>query len=410
MRILLVSLDNSRNAVIGGKHIHQELITRGWRESGHHVDMVYPCGIKWYVQRVFRNIKQVLGWLGKYEYFRRCLEANRRVLQRLVLAHVAKATYDVISAQDVLAAVVVKSAFGPARPIPPVVLTLHGYYAHEAVNYSRLSGDDETKVMEYCLAIESEALQFASGIVTVDSRIRRYVLERFRFAKPIKVIANAIDDSRFFPVTAGERKALRCRLKLNVNDTLLIVARRLVNKNGVGYAVQAMQRLEQSGDLQKWNVRMLIIGRGPEKKEIAGYIAESHLESRVKMVGVVPHGRIDAYYKAADVVLMPSINSNNIEEATSLSMLEGMACGKVVIASAIGGLKEVIVHGENGLLVGEKDADALANMIRCVTNGHVAADRIQANAALYAKKNSGYLEHARTFIAFFKTIDSRIGN
>jgi glycosyltransferase involved in cell wall biosynthesis len=404
MTILLVSLDNSKDAVIGGKHIHQELLKRGWRESGHRIEMVYPGGLKWYWSRVFRKIRQLTGSLGKYEYFRRCIECDKKIIEALVLERSKHVTFDVVSAQDVLAAVAVKSVFNQMRQTPPVVLTLHGYFARETVNYGRFGGDDEPRVAEYCMAIESQALQFVSAVVTVDSRIRRYVLETFRFSKPISVIANAIDDTRFFPVSAEVKSALRHKLKLDVSDQVLIVARRLVNKNGVKYAVQAMQLLERSRDLQACRARLLIIGRGPEEKVIADYIAENRLGAWVKMVGVVPHARIDAYYKAADIVLMPSINSNDIEEATSLSMLEGLACGKVVIASAIGGLKEVIVDHENGLLVRDKDPEALANAIRSVITGGMEVAKMQQSAMTYAKRNSGYREHSSRFILFFSTL------
>jgi|GEM_PF-242047 len=405
MKILLVSLDNSEKALIGGKHIHQELIKKGWRESGHHVDMIYPRGKKWYFFRFLRKINLLLGLISQYEYLRRGVEADRRIIENLLAELIRQSKYDIISAQDVVAAIAVQSAFARSGQKPPrVVLTLHGYFARESINYGQFNEEDQPKVMNYCTKIERQALQFVSAVVTVDSRIRQYIQDDLSFSKSIKVITNAIDDNRFIPVGEQEKGFLRRKLKINSIDMVLIVARRLVNKNGVLYAVQAMHRLKESDDLQKYNMRLLIIGRGPEKRNITEYIAQKNLEHYVSLVGLVPHNRIDAYYKAADIVLMPSINSNGIEEATSLSMLEGMACGKMVIASAIGGLKEVIVNGENGLLVKDKDADAMAEAIMAVTRSEVPVQDIKKSAEAYAKKNAGYREHSLKFISFFENL------
>jgi hypothetical protein len=70
MNILLVSLDNSENAKIGGKHIHQELLKRGWIESNNEVDIIYPKGLFWTIKKIIRKILQIVKILNPYQNFK----------------------------------------------------------------------------------------------------------------------------------------------------------------------------------------------------------------------------------------------------------------------------------------------------------------------------------------------------
>ena len=95
--------------------------------------------------------------------------------------------------------------------------------------------------------------------------------------------------------------------------------RRLVPKNGVEYAIDAIKRISSS------KIKLLIVGDGPLMAEL---IKKSNDDDRIQLLGPVSYQEIDEYYKLSDIILIPSITSNNIQEATSL-MLEGMACGKL---------------------------------------------------------------------------------
>ncbi|WDU83962.1 glycosyltransferase [Caloramator sp. Dgby_cultured_2] len=99
---------------------------------------------------------------------------------------------------------------------------------------------------------------------------------------------------------------------------------------------------------------MYIIGDGIEKQNIISFINEHNLINYVKLLGPISHDKVYDFFKVSKIVLIPSIKSNLVEEATSLAALEGMACGKIVIASNIGGLKEIIVNNKNGYLFQQK--------------------------------------------------------
>ncbi|MBW9235585.1 glycosyltransferase, partial [Leptospira santarosai] len=75
------------------------------------------------------------------------------------------------------------------------------------------------------------------------------------------------------------------------------------------------------------------------------------------------------YFALSDVVLVPSIYSAGVEEATSISALEAMGSGVPLIACAVGGLKEIVDHEKDGLLVEERNIEDLSNaMIHLLEN------------------------------------------
>ncbi|HLC16849.1 MAG TPA: glycosyltransferase [Thermodesulfovibrionia bacterium] len=150
-------------------------------------------------------------------------------------------------------------------------------------------------------------------------------------------------------------------------------------------------------------------GDGPEVKTLQRYCLDNDLSHNVIFLGTVHHERIDMYYKMADIVLLPSTRSDNIEEATSLAMLEGMICKKVVIATAIGGLKEIIKDNKNGLLIEDKNSQQIAEAIEKVYHNKNFYESLSTNAYNYALNNHGYISHAQKFIEFYsQLIEKRV--
>lgn len=120
----------------------------------------------------------------------------------------------------------------------------------------------------------------------------------------------------------------------------------------------------------------------------------------------MPHETVERYYKIADVVLIPSITSHGIQEATSLSMLEGMACGKIVICSSIGGMKEVIQDGVTGYLVCEQNPEEIASKISSILKGGVDIDLMGRRAREYVVEHHSYIPHAVMVRGVYEAADS----
>jgi glycosyltransferase involved in cell wall biosynthesis len=111
-------------------------------------------------------------------------------------------------------------------------------------------------------------------------------------------------------------------------------------------------------------------------------------------VGTIPRSKMPQFWKSLDIAVVPSLS-----ESFGLVALEALACGVPVIASAVGGLKEIIVHGECGLLVPPGDVRALAGALRQLLTNEPLRRRLAAGARLRAQQFS--LEcRSRDLLAF----------
>jgi len=381
MRVLLTSTDNPYTTKLGGKHIHLLLLERGLKNLGLQVTALY-CDQQSLMMRMRKLILKCLpaeaGYRRKIRLLVDCLEK-----------HVPEASFDIVHAHDVLSLLALRSV--PQKK----VLTLHGYFARENIEFIK-SEENRKRIYPFLFEIEKEGMKNADYVITVDQRLREYVLSEFSFPPDkVAVLHNAIDTERFKPVSESERDRLKENMGYDSTRFLVLVPRRLVEKNGVIYAVRAVRNVLDG------RVELVIVGDGPERASIE---REAAGDERVRFVGAVPHDLMDSYYHMADVVLIPSVTSHGIQEATSLAMLEAMACGKAVICSNIGGMKEIIRHMQDGVLVQEKDAAAIARAIETLVNDQSLTGRLGRNAAQYVAENHSYTTHAAKVAQIYHTV------
>jgi len=381
MRVLLTSTDNPYITHLGGKHIHLLLLEQGLKEIDIHVTTLYynPKSLREFIKR-----STLIFLRGKYGYTRK-LKWMINYLEK----HTPKEEFDVIHAHDVLSISAMKLM--PQKK----VLTLHGYFARENIEFIKNKKDRET-IYPHLLQLEKHAMKHADYVITVDQRIKEYVISEFGFpADRIALIHNAVDTNRFAPISEKQQQELKKNAGFSANDTVVLVPRRLVEKNGVIYAVRAMTYLKND------DVRMIIAGSGPERENI---VEEAKNDSRIHLVGTISHNKIDQHYKMADIILIPSITSHGVQEASSLAMLEGMACGKVVICSEIGGMREIIQNMKNGVMTKEKDSAEIAKAVETIIENRRLMTELGGRARKYVQQNHSYLVHARKVLEIYNKV------
>ncbi len=163
-------------------------------------------------------------------------------------------------------------------------------------------------------------------------------------------IANGVDADKFIPDN-GKRASVRKRLGIGTADTVAIITRRLVDKNGVIHLARAAQFLENR------DVKFIIIGDGPEREAVEKEF-HRHCGSRALFLGNRTHQEIVDYYSAADFSVLPSLM-----EATSISGLEAMASALPLVGTTVGGIPDLISEGQNGYLCQPADPKDLAAKI-----------------------------------------------
>ncbi len=387
MKVLMVAGDNPHAIKIGGKHIHQLLLEKGLTSQGIDVDAVYPRFSDSRSIRLLEYIKHGLLAGNPTQFIPPDKLQVISIVNQLrnALASIDIDSYSVVHCHDVVSAYAFRQAFPHATL--PKILTLHGYFAREAVDYSRIRTDRAKKVFfDFCYAIEEEGIHWSDRTICVDTRLRDYVDDTFSYPSAhISVVQNATDTDLFCPISEEENAQIREEIGYSEDQFIIIVPRRLVPKNGVQFAILAMKYIPDN------NVRLLVLGDGPQYPELA---ALAQGDARVQFLGAVPHEFVERYYKISNVVLIPSITSHGVQEATSLSMLEGMACGKIVICSSIGGMREVIQDDVTGYLVSERNPEEIAGKINSILKGSVDIESMGRRAREYVVEHHSYIPHA----------------
>jgi glycosyltransferase involved in cell wall biosynthesis len=178
-------------------------------------------------------------------------------------------------------------------------------------------------------------------------------------AKRVRYCPNGVDAKRFTTASPSQRASIRSRLGWSPDDLVVLVPRRWAPTKGVLVAAQALCRLRNPR-----SVRAIFIGAG--SSEYPSYSAQIERQLRtfdgvVEIVHRLDHLEMVERYQASDVTVIPSFL-----EATSLAVLEAMACGSPVVASAVGGMPELIRDRETGFLVPPGDPEALARRLEAV--------------------------------------------
>jgi 2-deoxystreptamine N-acetyl-D-glucosaminyltransferase/2-deoxystreptamine glucosyltransferase len=172
---------------------------------------------------------------------------------------------------------------------------------------------------------------------------------------------------------------------------------RLAPQKDVVSLVRAFPRLATPG------ASLVIVGDGPDRPLVERAVADTGAADRVRLTGFVPHDRVPDVLAALDVLVLPS----RYEELGSV-LVEGLRAGLPIVATAVGGIPEVVRHGVTGLLVPPGDPPALATAIdRVLTEPGLAATL--AAGAQEAARAYGWDELARSVLSVYRSTQLRRG-
>jgi len=228
----------------------------------------------------------------------------------------------------------------------PFVLTQHNTY----IEYNSIFDQVET-VND--LSVGKQNLNSADQIIAISQATRDYVLRLGAKPSKVKVVYNGVDLARFRSIR-GKREEMRRKLGIPQDATVVLTVRRLVYKNGVDTLLDCAKIATKKNP----KIVFLAVGKGPDLESVRGQVARLGLETNFKLVGFVSDDDLPFYYNLADLFVLPSKSG----EGLPLVALEAMACGLPVVATDVGGIKEILVN-DYGKLVPPKQPELLANAI-----------------------------------------------
>jgi glycosyltransferase involved in cell wall biosynthesis len=195
----------------------------------------------------------------------------------------------------------------------------------------------------------------ADRIVAVAEAVKESLVVGERIPRDrIGVIANGVDAERFGGGAAvrAAGQALRARLGFEPGAITVGAVGRLSPEKGVSFLIEAVALVRGRG----LPLALALVGDGPERAALERQAERLGIAAHVRFLGFQRH--LEAIYPAFDLFALPSL-----EEASPMALLEAMACGCAVAASAVGGVPEILDRGRCGLLVEPASAGALARAL-----------------------------------------------
>jgi glycosyltransferase involved in cell wall biosynthesis len=250
----------------------------------------------------------------------------------------------------------------------PFVLTQHNTF----IEYDSIF-DSVERLND--LAVGKETLKEADKIITVSNATKDYVLSLGAKPEKIKVLHNGVDLVHFRPL-AGKREEMRRKLGIPQNSIVVLTVRRLVYKNGIDTLIEGANMAVRKNP----KITFLVVGKGPDLNSVQMRIRQLGIENNFRLIGFVSDEDLPFYYNAADFFVLPSKSG----EGLPLVALEAMACGLPVIATDVGGIKEILME-DYGKLVPSNQPELLATAVLEFSNVDWSSRKLELRAVMEEK-------------------------
>jgi len=205
--------------------------------------------------------------------------------------------------------------------------------------------------------LESHAARKADAVAVICEGLRKDLIARGMSPDKIIVAPNGVDMNLFGAPLSPDPDFART-LGLEDAETVGFIGS-FYDYEGLDDLIAAMPRLVE----RRPKTQLLLVGGGPMEAQLKAQAAASPVADRIRFVGRVPHDEVDRYYALIDILAYPRKAMRLTELVTPLKPLEAMAQRKLVVASDVGGHRELIRHDVTGTLFPAGDPDALADAV-----------------------------------------------
>lgn len=212
------------------------------------------------------------------------------------------------------------------------------------------------------------SLRAANRVLTVSEPFRRELISRGVAPERIEVVHNAIDP-QWGRRDVEASAALRAKLGIGPEKRVALIVGRLSAEKDHGTLLEALRRVRSMTP----EAHLAIVGDGPERPRIEAAVRALGLAGAVTLTGQVPSA--EPYYGIADICVLSSLS-----EGSPNALLEAMAAGTPVVATAVGGIPEMVTNGESALLIQPGDCQAMTGAIAALLADGELARRLAARA------------------------------
>jgi glycosyltransferase involved in cell wall biosynthesis len=361
---------------LGGPARHVILLNRGLRSRGHETLLVHGSLDTGEATLEHLAVGDGLPTLKLPGLARRLHPlADLRTLARL-LALIFREQPDIVHTHTAKAgtlgriAAFLFNATHRRRRRSVIVHTFHGHVLH---GYFGPVIDVIVRLTELALALITDR------IVTISPAQQRDIVERFQVATGAKtvVIALGLDLTTLLQLAPGEADS-RQELSIEPGDVVFGFVGRMVPIKDLGTLMSAFKLTLAVCP----NAVLLLVGDGPLRPTFEDTVRSLGISHRVRFAGW--NEDLAPVYATIDVLVLSSLN-----EGTPVAIIEAMAAGKPAIATAVGGIPDLVADGTTGILVRPRAPEALAEAMRRLANDGSLRRQMGAAARVAAQSRFG---------------------
>ncbi|HVF63991.1 MAG TPA: TIGR04063 family PEP-CTERM/XrtA system glycosyltransferase [Casimicrobiaceae bacterium] len=329
--------------------------------------------------------------LGVATYVREMLATERRIDALL-----DRYPVDVLHAHSPVLDVIPALRVGRRRALP-VVYELRATWEDAAVDHgTTVEGSLRYRASRM---LETFALHRADHVTTICEGLREEIVARGVSPERVTVVPNAVDTNAFAAKAQPGEAALRRRLSLDDSEVIGF-AGSFYGYEGLDLLIEASSRLAR----RRPHLKVLLVGGGPQASSLEALVAARGLADRVVFTGRVPHEDVHAYYDLIDVLVYPRRSVRLTELVTPLKPLEAMAQGRMLIASDVGGHRELVRDGETGYLFRAGDVEALVETIDRVLRERDRWPAVAARARRFVETERTWARSAAAYVDVYRAV------
>jgi PEP-CTERM/exosortase A-associated glycosyltransferase len=260
----------------------------------------------------------------------------------------------------------------------PVVYEIRAFWEDAAVDHhTAKAGGLRYRITR---TLETQAALRADHVTTICEGLRTDLVARGIEPRMVTVVPNAVDLDEFSTKRPAD-EALLSRYELH-NRIVLGFIGSFYAYEGLALIIDALPSILE----QHSNVRLLLVGAGPDEDALRARAARSGVDRYVIFTGTVPHSEVPKYYDVIDLLVYPRLRIRLTELVTPLKPLEAMAQGRPYVASDVGGHLELIKHLKTGILFKAGDVKALSAAVRTLLSDNHLRDQLCTEARLFVER------------------------
>ena len=399
----MLTRSTMQHAIKGGMELHGELLSEGLVKNGHKLTIIttkHPHEIEYKsingVEIYF--LKNTVPQAYSNEWWRQSVYKFDELHK--------KVDFDLVWSQSWAARSCLKKIKQKYKL--PVVAILHGTAINGIKNRINSITNIRTflrfirysyKPIHRYLFIDFPIIRSVDTIISVGKELTKEIKRHyFRRLKSVYTVPNGIDISKFNSSNFNDN--IRKRYRIEKDSKLILTVSRMSRDKGIHILLHSLSFVKKKFP----DTKLLIVGNGSIYLEKLKKLANNlNISESVIFTGYIPNNELPDYYNACDLFIMPTLN----EEAFGLTLVEAMACKKVVIVSDVSGSRSIIENGVNGILSPKGNVYALSGNIITILHDQKLAEKISINAQRDVIEKFSVKQMVQDTIEVFERVSSR---